>query len=188
MAPKILPLLFLAACGHQTSSIEDSSVAPDLLSRVSVDGQGGQMGNVEIHHDADLSAVQLSAPVDSVLDVVPTVFVHLGIPDVSFDPGRMVIGNPEFTVRRIGGERLSRYFDCGMGITAIPNADNYRLRISVLAQVLGNDTGTRLTVVVEAVGSPRSESGNPVRCQSTGMLEDQIISIVEEIMLTATPR
>ena len=182
MTKKVFVFLAIVFNGCQASRTETQVSASGPISRVRLESPEGRMGNLEIHVEPGIATALLPVAPDSVWSALPEAFARLGIAEVSYDSTRMAIGNPDFSARRIGGERLSRYFDCGMGLTAVPNADSYRLSISALAQVSGSNTETQLTVTVDAFGRPRAVSGNPVHCQSKGLLEERIIEIVEQIL------
>jgi hypothetical protein len=107
------------------------------------------------------------------------VYEILRIPEAGADPEKKAFGNLEFRARRIEGERLSRYIDCGMGATAVPNADSYQVTMSVLTRLApAEDGGTVVETTVDANGKPRNVSGNPVHCQSIGTLETRVAELV----------
>ena len=165
-----------AACG---SGARDPGQTPEAISPVRLSGPRGSMGGTEIHNDPRVRRDSVPAPLESVWRILPAVYADLGIADAGADTAQQVYGNPDFTPRRIGGERLSRYIDCGTGITAMPKADEYEVTMSVLTRVAAAAPGeTALTTVVMARARARGHSANAVYCQSTGALETQVMARV----------
>jgi hypothetical protein len=152
---------------------------PEAVSRVNVSAAGGVLAGAEIHNTPGMVARTVPAPVDSVWPALPRVYEMLGIAEAGADPARKVFGALEFRPRRIEDKRLSTYIDCGMGVTAVPKADAYQVTMSVLTQLTPADGGgTVVATLVEATGKPRGVSGNPVYCQSNGVLETRVAELV----------
>lgn len=173
MCNKILMVLALAACGACASS--GQGARPETVSRVFVPGGSG----AQMYNEPGVGSRLVDAPLDSVWLALPRAYELLGIPDAGVDAERTMFGNPGYRARRIEGERLSKYVDCGMGSTAIPNADQYEVTLSVLTRLTaGQDGGTMVVTTVEATGKPRAVSGNPVYCQSKGTLEARVAELV----------
>lgn len=82
----------------------------------------------------------------------------------------------------LGGARLAEYFDCGTGMTGSPNANNFRLRVSLLTSLKpAANGGTLLQTQASAVGtSMEGASKDPVPCRSRGALEARIASLIGE--------
>ena len=78
--------------------------------------------------------------------------------------------------RTVAGGQISRFIDCGDGITG-PNADAYRIHFAIVARMTPMaDNRTRVAIALAAGGT--NVSGNawdPVRCPTRGVLEHQII-------------
>jgi hypothetical protein len=76
----------------------------------------------------------------------------------------------------IGGTRLSLMFSCGAAAGGGQAADSYELTIDVTSQVMSGPTAqeSSLRSFATAVARPMSTSGEPVRCMSTGRLEEKI--------------
>jgi len=173
-------LIALGAVGACAPSGADTAPPPpQAAAPVRVSGPRGGIGSTEIHNDPSIVTRSVAAPVDSVRAALPTVFQALGIPQAGADPEQRVFGNPEFRPRRIDGERLSRYIDCGMGITAVPKADDYDVTMSVLTRLTpATNGGTVVATTVGATGKPRGVSGNSVHCPSKGTLEARIVEVL----------
>ena len=118
---------------------------------------------------------------DKAWAAIPTVFGELGIDPNVVDSKQHVFGNAGTSYRRrLGSQRLSHYFDCG--ITAgIANADEYDLTVRVITQVIPADAGlSALRSQIDATGRATATSGQVVRCASTGALEERIAHMVAD--------
>jgi hypothetical protein len=177
-------LLALAATGACASSGSDAAPpAPETVKPVRISGSRGGIGSTEIRNEPRVVARTVAAPVDSVWRVLPHVYEVLGISEAGIDPEQKVFGNPGFRPRRIEGQRLSGYIECGTGVTAVPKADEYEVAMSVLTRLSPGDAGgTVIATTVEATGKPRSVSGNPVYCQSKGTLEARVAELVLRVL------
>jgi hypothetical protein len=123
----------------------------------------------------------LDLPPEQAWAVLPAVYEELDVPLTVYDTVDMRIGNTGFRPRRVGGERLSRYLDCGRGVTATANADRYEVNVSLTTRLTEADAGgTLLWTEIRASAKPRDVSGHPVRCSSKGTLETRIAEAVEE--------
>ena len=152
---------------------------PEAINPVTLSGPRGSMGGVEVHNEPSISRETVTAAPDAVWGALPAVYRELEIAEAGADTAQLVYGAVDFTPRRIAGHRLSRYIDCGMGLTAVPKADEYAVTMSVLTRLAPGDGGTTVvTTSVIARAKQRGVSGNPVYCQSKGMLEAEIIRAV----------
>ena len=109
---------------------------------------------------------------------LPAVFDSLEVPVSRIDPVEHVFGNEGVRIRkRIGGEAISRYFDCGT--TQIgPNADSYDVMLILLTTLRAGPAvwpicGTPVIVGKEECTGPHpghgplaSACGPPDECQS----------------------
>jgi hypothetical protein len=102
------------------------------------------------------------------------------------DPVTRRLGNPTVRGRRIGGERLSRYFECGQALLGRPLADQYDVTYSIFSSLAEAGDG-RVVLVTELDGSarPASVSTNPIHCESKGTLEQRIADMVLELLRSA---
>ncbi len=179
MCNKIFMVLALAACGSA-----GAAPGPVPEARISITAAAGAMGGLRMYNEPGVGSRLVDAPLDSVWLALPKAYDLLGIPDAGVDPERTMFGNPGYRARRIEGERLSKYVDCGMGATAAPNADQYDVTVSVLTPLTpGEDGGTMVVTTVEATGKPRAVSGNPVYCQSKGTLEARVAQLVVWVLV-----
>jgi hypothetical protein len=136
---------------------------------------------VEVEHESNPVFQEVDEPIDRVWIALQSAYGQLAIPVTLFDSRRFELGNPGYRARQIGKQRLSRYLDCGRGITAVPYADEYSVTIVVTTLLRAGKGNT--TTMEHAVGGsavPRDVSGNPVHCTSTGKLEEEILQYVAE--------
>ena len=128
-----------------------------------------------------VTARSVDLPPEQVWAVLPAVYEELGVQLSVYDTVNMQIGNTGFKPRRIGGERLSRYLECGRGMTAASNADRYEVTASLTTRVTESDDGGSLIwTEIHAQAKPRDVSGHPVRCATKGTLETRIVEAVQE--------
>jgi hypothetical protein len=81
---------------------------------------------------------------------------------------------------KIGGERSSRVVSCGRASDGQEAADSYEVMLDVMSTVIPNPDGVGATIVSALGGDakPVYTSGDPVRCMSTGRLEERIGEMV----------
>lgn len=174
-------LLWIAAvctaCAGSASSTAGNTPRPDQTVRVM-----GAMGSTSLSMtSAEPSAAhQLTFAPERVWLALPGVFDSLGIRVQTFDPAKRSIGNEGFVVRhRLKNVPLSRYLDCGGGQMGA-NADDYDVRLSMMAQVRPAEGGTTTIVTtVEAAAKPSSYAQDYTRCTSKGALESKFIDLVK---------
>ncbi len=183
-------VLLAVIAGACAPAGEGAAPAPGPEQRSSVTivkgsrGLTGMLGGVVVHNEPGVGARHVDARMDSVLLTLPQVYGLLGIPDHGVNPEGTLYGNLEFRARRIEGNRLSNYIDCGQGTTAVPNADGYQVTMLVVTALApGEDGGTTVTTTVDATGRPRAVAGNPVHCQSKGELEMRVAELVMFVLV-----
>lgn len=127
---------------------------------------------------------EIDAPLDRTWEALRATYEAMDIPLGTFEPAEGQLGSPRFRARRIGGERMSRWVDCGSGING-PRADTYQVHPVVTSWVRPAGAGaTTLTTVVQATARPVDVSGSEVQCRSRGRLEEAIASAVQERVAT----
>ena len=142
----------------------------------------GGLGEASLRTGVETVASRsLDLPPEQAWAVLPAVYEELEVPLAVYDTVDMRIGNTGFRPRRIGGQRLSRYLNCGRGVTATANADRYEVTVSLTTRLTEADAGgTLLWTEIHASAKPRDVSGHPVRCASKGTLETRIVEAVTE--------
>lgn len=133
---------------------------------------------LELTSEPSVTETTMPATVGAVWSVLPSVFETLEIETSVVEPGSFRFGNLRFVARRIAGNRMSRFVDCGDGFDG-PRANRQRVTLGVLVRlVAAEDGGTLVTTVVDGYAEPRGVSGNPVRCRSTHVLEGWIEELI----------
>lgn len=159
--------------------------APETVSRVGISGAAGGMGRAELHNAPGTGSRTVPAPLDSVWHVLPRVYEILGVPQAGAVSDQRLFGAYDFRPRRIEGKRLSTYLDCGMGLTATPKADEYEVTMSLLTRLTpAGGGGTVAETLVDASAKPRGVTGNPVYCQSNGVLETRVAELLLWVLVS----
>jgi hypothetical protein len=175
-------LFVLCACASGGSKGQDTD-SPAMQQRVEMTRVETPGGVIEINwqHERMYDETKLLVDVDKAWAAVPAVFGELGITPSLVDSRQHVFGNAGANYRRtLGGQRMSRYFDCG-STAGISNADGYDLLIRVIAQIIPAEAGlSALRTQVEATAHANATSGQVVRCASTGALEERIAHMVSD--------
>jgi len=135
-----------------------------------------------------LDTLGLSYPIagerDAIFAALTTVFEELKIPVESPDPRRGLASNLNADIsRRLGGQPLSRYLDCGRGFSG-NNADFYRMTLAVSAWV-EPAAGAPKQLVIAIAASGRDPAGSKSaysQCTSRGALEKRIAERVQQIV------
>jgi hypothetical protein len=174
-----LPLvLALAGCTAAPAHLSTGGSSPSTT-RIST-----AVGDYEIQSTRDARATShaVAAPPEQVWTALPGVYEELGIPITSINTSAMVLGNQQLSVnRRLAGERPSKYLDCGSGAINMPNADRYHLTLSLLTQLEpAPGGGTQVRSQLQGFAKPRSVSGNPINCSTSGILEERIVELLSE--------
>lgn len=172
-ALSFLALATLAACAPAGSG----AGTPSGPSRVMSSGAGV---DIKIGEDGGVARTVKATP-DQVWAALPGVYEAVGITGGAADPAARVFGNRRVTARRSLGDRpLSRYLNCGRTSSGHPAADVYRVQLSVTTSVRpAADGGSQ--VQTEVTGSGQDIAGtstDPVRCASTGALEERIARLL----------
>lgn len=138
----------------------------------------GTISNIQ--PGVDRVSHNIEASPDAVWEALAQVYGDLGIEITGMDPRARAVSNPDFTVsRRIGGERLSKYLECGSG-TIGGIANQIRIHMSILSQVeSGSEGQSTLHTTIQAIGdNPEGTSNTRIPCSSTHQLEHRIAAEV----------
>ena len=123
---------------------------------------------------------------DSIYAALVAVFAELKIPVAEYDASRGMLHNVNANVsRRLGGEAMSKYLDCGRGFSG-SNADFYRVTLAVSAWVEpATGEPTKLMVAIAASGrDPAGSKSAYSVCTSRGALEQRIARQVQSRVAT----
>jgi hypothetical protein len=139
-------------------------------------------GVLRVEGQAVVARRTIAAPIDSAWKAAIKVYQELGIEPSILVTDSHTIGNQSLKIRRVlGGVPLSRYLNCGSGTGVGPNADYYNIEMSVMTVLSANtNAATDVHTRVDATATPLSVASNPVVCNSTGVLEQRIVKMLQE--------
>lgn len=143
----------------------------------------GVAGKLTVLSSTRANVSKLAFTVDEVWKVLPAVLDSLGVKGGVIDAAQHVIGTENAKVRvQLGRTPLSRYLDCGA--TQIgQNADSYEVLLTVLAQVQAAESGSSLSITVEAAAKPIAFRQDYMRCSTKGLLESRLLDAVKKQLL-----
>lgn len=177
-------LIGLVGCAGRTGVTREVSDQRDLVSA----GHSAGRFDIEVYHQEEAYVARLQASSDSVFLALLDVYPGLGIPILTLDMRRRLVGNTDFGLRRrLAGQRLAIYFDCGRDMTG-EYANQWELTLDVVSsaepEVQAEDSGrpagpgTLLRTRARAQATPNDHGLRSVRCTSTGALELHIARLV----------
>jgi len=168
----------LAAACAPSHAPPDSRATPDLRTVV-MDGSVRHT-IVDLRQEASVGRVSLLAEPASVWAALHSAFERLGIDVTTADVNTGLIGNSGYEARSIEGHRLSRYFDCGSGLSS-QLTDSKVVTVAVMVHVQSAPKGvTVVTTTVDAFAHDRALSSNATHCVSRGRLESRIAELVQD--------
>ena len=134
----------------------------------------------DFNPESGVSADSVRAPSASAWAVVPQAYARFGLGTTAQAAARVVTSR--MNVRgSTGGVRLSRMLDCGASM-GVPRVETYTINLSVVTRV--DSVAPAMTVLrtrVRATGHDPTVSSNSIQCASTGYLESQIATTVQEL-------
>ncbi|MCY4397847.1 MAG: hypothetical protein OXE96_00670 [Gemmatimonadetes bacterium] len=176
----VAALAATAGCASGTSGTDDASEPTPQQTRTVM--RVGGYAPVEIYNEPGVGARVVAAEAEVVWSVLGGVYAQLDIPVTASNPRTMEIGNPGYSARRVGGDRMNTFVDCGSDLSgALANLFEITLLVTTKLTSKGED-GTEVLTLVDAWGEPRGVSGNPVHCQSRGVLELRVAQEVAEAL------
>lgn len=137
---------------------------------------------VEIFNEPGVGVRTIPVAAETAWRVLGGVYEQMGIPVTEANPRAMLLGNPGYLARRVDGDRMNAFIDCGSDFSG-PLANQYDVTLSLTTKLTpkGPDS-TEVLTVLEAYGRPRAVSGNAVHCQSRGVLEMKVAQEVAEAL------
>jgi hypothetical protein len=169
--------LLLAGCSPAATT---TSGDRSTMRAPSVNESEEYTDGTEINIRAEAFAIRnkVPAPPARVFAALAEVYRELGIPVAGSDPATMTLGNNNFTAtRRLGGTRLTQFFDCG-NQRGIPNAESYTIRMDIRSTVLPDPDGSAVSTTIQAAArSNDGTSSQPVACRTLTKLEERIANM-----------
>jgi hypothetical protein len=175
LLPVLIAALAAAACAATTS--ESVGSQPTTVIRT-----GNSGAHVSIGASGGASAHGIGAPRAEAWAALLRVYEELEIPPTTVETRNYRIGNQQFRVsRRLGGEPLAYYVECGLGAAGVPHANAARLTLSIVSTLHAVGDSTEVRSEVTGSGRLADASGNEqVRCTTTGHLENRIATMLRE--------
>ena len=173
--------VLLAGCS--TGSSPDPMIGSAVRGPAS-DNPTGTGGEFRLPADMVTASLEVLAGPEEAWPALKRVYEELKIPTPEVREPTRTLRNLRFVVsRRLGGERMSTYLDCGRS-AAGPNADTYRLQLEIASRVVAVGSGqSRIDTEITGVGmNMEGTSNNRVLCTSNHQLELRIAARVREIV------
>jgi hypothetical protein len=172
-------LVLLAGCGSASHGPEP---APERVLAVNADGRVIRQST-----SYEKEATVFSAPIDRVWTALQLGYAALGIQPTVSDRGAGRYGNEGFIApRRMLDHSLGEFFTCGTGLGG-PLIDQGRLYVYMVTTLTPSANGatTGATHLTARLQRNEGTSAEPIRCGSTGQLEEALRLQVEK-QLAAT--
>jgi hypothetical protein len=180
MKPARAIVALLLALATTDCAVAPPNAAPTTVTRLGVERRDGNNPNpIDLRHQPGVGRTTIPASLTSVWSELAGVLGQLEIAISHVDAGAGTIGNTGYRARRVEGEPMSRWLDCGRGPVRA-NADVYEVTLTVLVQLHPADNGTTVQTTVDAYARDRSTSGGSVHCLSWGNLERRVPELVLE--------
>ncbi len=170
----VAPLAACASGSVNPGAVSDPTANVPMTTRI--EGPGGTAEVRTVSNTIPTTEIGLLATPAKAFAALPAVFESLGIPfnTVLTDAGTFGARDMRMP-RRLGKVAMSRYVDCGTNATGSGNADVYAVTMTVLARVTpASGGGSTVATQLVATARPITVSGSPLRCSSTGRLEQAI--------------
>ena len=130
--------------------------------------------NRDIRNQAQTVRNDLPGSPGEVWPALQAAYEELELEVTASDPGTGTLAARQNRMRSLGGERNSRWVDCGDDLTG-PVADKSYVTFDVVSQLTrASATSTQLVVQVQARGRRRDNASGELICSSTGALEAEI--------------
>ena len=167
----------LAACASGGSGVTSAPVGVEQTTRITSDAGTAELRTTRSDPTA---AFAIAAPPDRVFRALSSVYEELGLTVNVLDTQGRRLGVENGRIRRrLGGERLSRYLECGERLGGrVAETDD--ITFTLLTQVTPDGQNSTLRTLVDATARPIGVSGNPITCATTGNLEERIVTLVRE--------
>jgi hypothetical protein len=167
----------LAACASGGSGVTSAPAAVEQTTRITSDAGTAELRTTRSDPTA---AFAIAAPPERVFRALSSVYEELGLTVNVLDTQGRRIGVENGRIRRqLGGQRLSRYLECGERLGGrVAETDD--ISFTLLTQVTADGQNSTLRTLVDATARPIGVSGNPITCATTGNLEERIVALVRE--------
>src|SRR5690606_32548278 len=135
--PALLAALVLGGCASSGGNVlrdTETRRAPTLITSA-----GGATTQIDTQRELVSQSTMVQMTLESAYRRLHAVYDVMGIEPRSFSDRDHFVGNQHLVLRRrLGGERLSAFINCGSGMTG-PHADQYEVTMSVVTQLTAAD-------------------------------------------------
>lgn len=162
-----------ASSGAGSTPPPEATVNRDALAA----NRGGVVAEAEVEAEYATAAKVVAHDAARAWSAAPRAYQALGIPAAVLDAGGRVFGNDRFAPgRRLLGQPLSVFLDCGVDQMGASQADTYTVTLDVRTRVAAAGAGqAELRTTLGATARPRTGStSGATRCTSRGLLEQRI--------------
>lgn len=180
--PSLFAVLILVGCA--TGSSTDDPLIGSGVQAPASDNPTGTGGEFHLPVDMVTASLEVPASADEAWPALKTVYQELKIPTPEVSETARTLRNLRFVVsRRLGGQRLSRYLDCGRSASGL-NANTHRLELEIASRVVPLGQGkSRIDTEITGIGiNMEGTSNNRVLCTSNHQLELRIAERVREVV------
>lgn len=109
----------------------------------------------------------------------------LSVSSIDWANGRVGVRVP-MAPRRIGGQPIARYVDCGTNHMGEPRANSYAVTLSVQSSATPAAAGEVLmTTLASATARQQGVSSDPLNCPTLGVLEKRVNTLAAERIAAA---
>lgn len=171
----LLAGLLLAApafAGAQTKTLPPPPPPPSMNTMPLT---AGGRSNLRLYTEDAPRAATVEAPLDRGWPALKVAVAGLGIPVTTLIDDAHRIGFRGQRVRgKLGGLAVKRIVDCGQDQAGRDRADSYEVTLDYESVAAAYDGNTAVYSLVTGDARPVSTGGDPVRCVSTGRLEERV--------------
>ena len=169
----------VAACASKGGPAPSSEVVGvQQTARVGTGVTGAAVTVARTNTEDFVRAGTLAAPADRAWPAVAAAYDDQKLPvTLRVDAQRQIASQGKRFRSTLGGTRLGLLFNCGSAAAGGDAADSYELTIDVATTVRPSADASQTSVqtVASALAKPVMTSGEPVRCVSTGRLEEKLV-------------
>ncbi len=174
----LLPVWWGCASGGSGGGEDATPTPAQVRSVVRVEGYAP----VEIFNEPGVGVRTIAVETRTAWRALGGVYEQMGIPVTQSDPRSMQLGNPGYLARRVDGDRMNSFIDCGSDFSG-PLANQYDITLSVVTRLTSKGPeSTEVLTMMDAYGKPRAVSGNSIHCQSRGVLEMRVAQKVADAL------
>jgi len=184
----LLTAVLILFAGCATTPAPDPMIGSGALTPES-NNPTGTGGEFRLPTDMVTATLEVDIGAEAAWPALKAAYAELKIPTREVDEASRTIRNLRFVVsRRLGGERLSSYLDCGRSASG-QNADTHRLELEIASRVVPLGSGrSRIDTELQGIGmNMEGTSNNRVLCTSNHQLELRIAALVRDLAESSGP-